>query len=332
MTPMAALRPGHRACTGGAPRVRRPASPRRIAHRWHAAGLPPPIRPGACARADACPSSRPAAPSTFPAHDFVHSPAARSHQARLVVAPRRLPDPEPTGEGSPARLPRQRRLRPAAGAGHRGDHPLLRARPRQRPPRHSRAQPPLDHRLRGRARPRRRVLQREAPRGDRLHPRRHRGVQPPRPRLGRRQRARGRHHPAHRDGASQQSGAVADARRAQEGQARLRPRPRPRGQTRCRRARSPAHARREALLVHPRLERLRLRQPRHRSLPSGACQGHHHDHRRRAERRPPAGRCAGAWVRLPRLLRPQDARAHRQRHPLRTVRPARGDAAVPRRW
>ena len=81
----------------------------------------------------------------------------------------------------------------------------------------------------------------------------------------------------------------------------------------------------------PRVQRVGHRQPRGRTLPGGARPRGRVRGGRRAGRAPSPSRRPGARLRLLRLLRSQDVRAHRCRGALRASRVARGHASLSRR-
>ncbi len=114
--------------------------------------------------------------------------------------PRRVPDSLAPGPRARARLPGQRRDRAEAAGGDRHARPLLARAQRERPPRRPHALRGGDRALRGGSRHDRAPPGRRAARGH-LHPQRDRVLEPRRPRVGPRQRRRGRSDPAHRDGA-----------------------------------------------------------------------------------------------------------------------------------
>ena len=126
---------------------------------------------------------------------------------------RGFPGARARGQRRPGRLPGLRRQRPARPRLDPGGGPLRAPPPLERPPRLAHPLGRGDGRLRGRPRDRGRPhRRRRPPRGD-LRSQRHRGDQPRRPGLGRRQRRRGRSHRAHGDGAPLQHRPLAAARR-----------------------------------------------------------------------------------------------------------------------
>ena len=205
-------------------------------------------------------------------------------------------------------------------------------RQRQHPPRRPHAQPARHRRLRGGARRGARLPQRRRPQGDHLHPRHHRGHQPG----GAELRPRATLSPGDEiliSAMEHHSNIVPWQMVCRERGAVLRVDP----DQRRRRARSStptsscsarapgwsrvAHVSNALGTVNPVRADDRAR-PRARHPGAG---------RRRPGGAAPAGRRAGARLRLLRLLRPQALRPDRHRRALRQGRAARRDAALPGR-
>ena len=222
-----------------------------------------------------------------------------------------LADAAPADDRRAAGLSRQRRQHAAAAAGDRGARRRLRAALRQRPSRHPLAQRTEHRAVRRSPREGPGVHRRRAARGSDLHPRHDRGHQPRRPQLGRRQPAsRATKSCSPRWSTTRTSSPGSNC--AERTGAVLRHIPiTDDGLLGPRRCSTAAHASARSSSPWP---------------PSRTCWARStRSPRSSARRMPPARWCwsmppkacrtadrrAGAGRRLPRLQRPQDARAHR---------------------
>ncbi len=241
---------------------------------------------------------------------------------RLARSPSGFPDPGRNDTRPAPDLFRQRSHLAEAACGGRCPPALLRARQRQCASRPARTEFACDRRLRERAAGRRRLSRGDERGRNNFHPWNDREHQSRGAGVGRKISQGRRRHSAHRDGASQQSRAVAAGGRTNRRATPLSPRACGR-HPRARSASTIAHAGGKAIRLHPCLQLVRHDQSGGRALPAGARRRCLDAGRCRAKRRSFADRCAGVGLRFPRLFRTQDVWADRDRRALRSRRDSR---------